>query len=227
MADVIPLLTPADCALVLIDQQAGLAFGIGSTDQQTHLNNSIALARTAKAFQLPIVSSTSASKVYSGPLMPALQAVIPEVKSIGGPLMPALQAVIPEVKSIERRNMNVWEDERARTAILATDRKNLLVSGLLTEGCISFAVLSALANGLGVFVVADACGGLTHVGHDLALRRMEAAGAKVTSWVQVLLELQRDWTRRETYDAARAIVESNGGGYGIGLSFARDMIKPS
>jgi nicotinamidase-related amidase len=93
VADIIPLLTPADCALVLIDQQASLAFGVGSTDQQTHLNNSIALARTAKAFQLAIVASTSSSKVYSGPLMPALQ------------------AVIPEVKSIERRNMNVWEDE--------------------------------------------------------------------------------------------------------------------
>jgi nicotinamidase-related amidase len=209
MADIIPLLTPADCALVLIDQQAGLAFGVGSTEQQAHLNNSIALARTARAFQLPIVSSTSASKVYSGPLMPALQ------------------AVIPDVKSIERRNMNVWEDERARTAILATGRKKLLVSGLLIEGCVSFAVLSAMANGLGVFVVADACGGLTRAGHDLALRRMEAAGATVTSWAQVLLELQRDWTRRETYDAARAIVESNGGGYGIGLSYAREMIKPS
>src|SRR5262249_52263106 len=147
MADIVPLLTPGGCALVLIDQQAGLAFGVGSTDQQTHLNNSIALPRTAKAFQLPVVVSTSSSQVYSGPLMPALQ------------------KVIPEAKSIERRNMNVWEDEQARAAVLATGRTNLLVSGLLTEGCVSFAVLSAMANGLGVFVVADACGGLTHVGH--------------------------------------------------------------
>jgi nicotinamidase-related amidase len=141
--------------------------------------------------------------------------------------MPALQAAIPEVKSIERHNMNVWEDEHARAAILATGRKKLLVSGLLTEGCVSFAALSAIANGFEVFVVADACGGLTSASHELALRRMEAAGAKMTSWAQLLLELQRDWTRRETYAAARAIIESNGGGYGIGLAYARDMIKPS
>jgi hypothetical protein len=40
------------------------------------------------------------------------------------------------------------------------------------------------------------------------------------------LELQRDWTRHETYAAARAIVEQNGGGYGIGLAYSRDMIHP-
>jgi nicotinamidase-related amidase len=88
-------------------------------------------------------------------------------------------------------------------------------------------VLSALAEGYEIFVVADTCGGLTKVSHDLALRRMEAAGARMTSWIQVLLELQRDWTRHETYDGARAIVEAHGGGYGIGLAYSRDMIHPA
>ncbi|WP_245315314.1 isochorismatase family protein [Bradyrhizobium neotropicale] len=87
-------------------------------------------------------------------------------------------------------------------------------------------MLSAISAGLEVYVVGDACGGLTAASHDLALRRMEAAGARLTSWIQVLLELQRDWTRRETYDSARAIVESHAGGYGVGLSYARDMIHP-
>jgi nicotinamidase-related amidase len=202
------LIQPAQCALLLVDHQAGLAFGVGSSDRQVLLNNAVALAKTAIAFGIPVVASTSASKVYSGPLMPAIQ------------------AVLPGLKSIERRNMNVWEDEAARTAILNTQRRRLLVSGLLTEACVSFPVLSALAEGFEVFVVADACGGITAASHELALRRMEAAGARMTSWIQVLLELQRDWTRHETYDAARAIVETNGGGYGIGLAYARDMIHP-
>jgi hypothetical protein len=81
--------------------------------------------------------------------------------------------------------------------------------------------------GFDVFVVADACGGLTPTSHALALRRLEARGVTMTSWIQVLLELQRDWTRKETYDGARSIVESNGGGYGIGLAYSRDMIHPS
>lgn len=209
MSDTLPLLTPAECALLLIDQQAGLAFGVGSVDRQVLLNNTIAMARTATVFGLPVIVSTSASKVYSGPLMPAIH------------------AVLPGVPVIERRNMNLWEDEAARTAVVNTGRRRLLVSGLLTEACVSFPVLSALAEGYEVFVVADACGGLTNVSHDLALRRMEAAGARTTSWIQVLLELQRDWTRHETYDGARAIVEAHGGGYGIGLAYARDMIRPS
>ena len=109
----------------------------------------------------------------------------------------------------------------------ATGRRKLIFSGLLTEACVTFPVLSARAAGYEVHVVGDACGGLTPVSHDLAMRRMEAAGAKPTSWIQVLLELQRDWTRHETYDGARAIVEAHGGGYGIGLAYARDMVKPA
>jgi len=202
------LLTSADCALLLIDQQAGLAFGVESIGRQTLLNNTVALARTAHTFGVPIVASTSATKVYSGPLMPAVQ------------------AAIPGIVSIDRRNMNLWEDESARQAVEKTGRRRLLVSGLLTEACVSFPVLSALAEGYEVFVVADACGGLTPTSHDLALRRLEAAGAQMTSWIQVLLEFQRDWTRQETYGGARAIVEAHGGGYGIGLAYARDMIKP-
>jgi nicotinamidase-related amidase len=209
LSEVIPLLTPDACALLLIDHQAGLAFGVGSTDRQVLLNNTVALARTAITFKLPVVVSTSASKVYSGPLMPAIQ------------------AVLPGAKSIERHNMNVWEDEAVRTAVSATGRRRLLVSGLLTEACVSFAVLSALAADYEVLVVADACGGLTNVSHELALRRMEAAGARMTSWIQVLLELQRDWTRHETYDGSRNIVETYGGGYGMGLAYARDMIRPT
>jgi nicotinamidase-related amidase len=203
------LISPDECAVVFADQQAGLAFAVQSMDRQALLNNSISLARTAGVFGLPIVASTSASKVYSGPVMPALQ------------------AAMPGVAPIERRSMNIWEDDAARGAIQNTGRRRLLVSGLLTEGCVSFLVLSALADGFEVFIVGDACGGASAYGHELAIQRMAAKGAQVTSWLQVLLELQRDWTRHATYDGARAIVEANGGGYGIGLAYSRDMIRPS
>jgi nicotinamidase-related amidase len=205
----IPLLTPQDCVVVLVDEQAGLAFAAGSSDRQTLRGNAVALARTAVAFGIPVVVSTSASKVYSGPLMPPLRAVLPDV--------------VP----VERRNMNLWEDEAARSAVLATGRKTLVIAGLLTEACVSFPVLSALADGYRVHVVTDACGGLTPASHEAALRRMEQGGAVLTSWLQFLLEMQRDWTRHDTYEAARAIVVDHGGGYGIGLDYARDMIKPA
>jgi nicotinamidase-related amidase len=204
----LPLLSPQDATLLIVDHQAGLAFGVGSTDRQLLLNNTVALAKTAKAFQIPVVVSTSASKVYSGPLMPAIR------------------SVLGDVPSFERRNMNAWEDGVVRAEIDKIGRRKMIVSGLLTEACVSFPVLSALADGYEVSVVADTCGGITADSHSLALRRMEAAGATLTSWLQVLLELQRDWTRKETYDGARAIVEAHAGGYGIGLAYARDMIHP-
>ncbi len=172
-------------------------------------NNGVATAKTAVAFGVPIVASTSASKVYSGPLMPAFR------------------AVLPDVTPMERRSMNLWEDDAVRGAVVATGRRTLIVAGLLTEACVSFPVLSALSEGYQVFVVADACGGLTAASHEMALRRMEAAGATMISWLQLLLEFQRDWTRHETYEAARAIVVDHGGGYGTGLAYARDMIKPA
>lgn len=203
------LLSPDQCAMVLVDYQAGLAFGVESISRQTVLNNAVALARTAGAFSVPVIVSTSASHVYSGPLLPPLQ------------------EAIPAAQPIERRSMNLWEDDAARNAVLRTNRKCLIVAGLLTEACVSFPVLSALKEGFAVYVVADACGGLTPAGHDLALRRMERAGAQLTSWLQVLLEFQRDWTRHATYESARAIVVSNGGGYGIGLAYAREMIHPA
>ncbi|MDP9810047.1 nicotinamidase-related amidase [Rhizobium tibeticum] len=204
----LPLLNPNEAVILMVDQQAGLAFGVGSTDRQLLVNNTVALAKTARTFQIPVVVSTSASKVYSGPLMPTIR------------------TVLDDVPSIERRNMNAWEDEAVRGAVTKTGRRKLIVSGLLTEACVSFLVLSALAEGYEVSVVADTCGGITADSHSLALRRMEAAGATMTSWVQVLLELQRDWTRKDTYDGARSIVEAHAGGYGIGLAYARDMIHP-
>ncbi len=124
----IPLLTSADCALVLVDEQAGLAFAAGSADRQLLRSNAVALARTAIAFSIPVVVSTSASKVYNGPLM-----------------LP-LWAVLADITPIERRNMNLWEDETAKAAIVATGLETLVFAGLLTEACVSFPVLSAQEN---------------------------------------------------------------------------------
>ena len=93
------LLQPADCTLLLIDQQAGSAFGVSSIDRQVLLSNVVALARTAVLFSIPVIVTTSASKVYSGPLMPAIR------------------SVLPAAQPLERRNMNSWEDDSVRAAV--------------------------------------------------------------------------------------------------------------
>ena len=156
---------PEECVMLLVDFQAGLGFGVESIPRQVVINNAVALARTAVAFKVPVIASTSASRVYSGPLLPALQ------------------EALPSVKTIERKSMNVWEDDAARSAVVSTNRKRLIIAGFLTEACVSFSALAALKDGFEVSIVADTCGGLTAAGHDLALRRLEQAGAQLTSWI--------------------------------------------
>lgn len=209
MASDSTLLLPQDCAVLIVDPQPGLAFAVQSMDRQLLLSNLIAVAKTARAFSLPLLVSTSATKVYSGPMFAAL-------REHTGDVVP-----------IERKNMNAFEDAAVRSAVAQTGRKVLLLAGLLTEACVTFPAISAVQDGYRVFCVADACAGATQEGHRLALERMRDFGVQLTSWLQVLLELQRDWTRRETYDAARSIVEHHAGGYGIGLAYARDMIPPA
>jgi nicotinamidase-related amidase len=203
------LLRPSECALLIVDMQAGLGFGIESASRQVLLNNAVALAKIAVTFDVPVIATTSATKVYSGPMFPQLQ------------------NVLADVRPTERKSMNPWEDPATLRNIKTTARKKLLIAGFLTEACVSFPTLSALEEGYDVYVVGDTCGGLTLASHDLALRRLQQAGAHLTSWIQVLLEFQRDWTRHETYEAAREIVVENGGGYGMGLAYARAMIQPA
>src|SRR5262245_51492125 len=111
MAATDTLLKPEECVMLLVDFPAGLGFGVESASRQVLLNNAVALARTAAAFNVPVVASTSASRVYSGPLFPALQ------------------DALGSVKAIERKNMNVWEDDTARSAVVATSRKRLIIAG--------------------------------------------------------------------------------------------------
>ena len=183
------LMPPDNCVLVLIDHQAGLAHSVESIERQRLFENTVALVQTARVFDLPIVVSTSVTKVYSDPLLPGLR------------------DLLPTQRVYARCVMNVWEDQDVRGAIQATGRRNILFSGMLTEACISLPVLCAQADGYSTFVVADACGGLTAVGHEMALRRMQSHGAQMTSWAQVLLELQRDWSRHAICDSARSVLD--------------------
>src|SRR5258706_15852192 len=159
-----PLLSPDQPVVLLVDPQPGLAFAVQSIDRQALTNNLQALAKIAQAFALPLIVSTSATKVYSGPVMTALRNVLP-----------------PDTPVLDRKSMNVWEDTNAREAVLKTGRKRLVIAGLLTEACVSFPALDALADGYEVFVVADACGGATAVSHDLAVERLRRRGAQTTA----------------------------------------------
>ncbi|WP_413613498.1 hydrolase [Bdellovibrio sp. HCB-110] len=199
------LLTPKNHTLVLIDHQPQMAFATRSIDIAELRNNTTGLAKSAKVFGVPTILTTVAEKSFSGPIFPEIQ------------------AVFPDQKPIDRTTMNTWEDSRVTDKVKEYGKKKLVIAALWTEVCGVGPVLSAIEEGYDVYFVVDASGGVTNVAHDAAVTRMTQAGAHPITWIQYLLELQRDWARGETYNAVTSIVKEHGGGYGLGIIYAKEM----
>jgi len=200
------LLDPTNCVVVMIDYQPQMAFGVKSIDGQTLVNNATGLAKAAKVFGVPLILTSVAEKSFSGPTFSQLR------------------EVYPDASIIDRTTMNTWEDERVVAEIKKTGRKKVVLAGLWTEVCIALPAIDALREGFEVYVVADACGGTSEVAHDLAIERVVQAGAVPITWLQFLLELQRDWARQATYDAVLGVVKAHAGVYGIGVQYAKAVL---
>jgi nicotinamidase-related amidase len=200
------LLTPDNCVIAFIDHQPQMSFGVQSHDRQTVKNNTIGLAKAAKIFDVPTVLTTVETESFSGYTWPEL------VEALNGQ------------QTIERSSMNSWEDEGFVAAVKATGRNKLVLAGLWTEVCVAFPAICALDEGFEVYFVSDACGATSKEAHDMAIEMMIQAGAKPRTWQQVLLEFQRDWGRKETYDAVTNLVCEVSGAYGMGIDYAASMV---
>ena len=201
------LLTPDNCQLIIIDQQPQMAFGVESIDRQVLKNNVVALAKSAKVFDIPTIITTV------------------ETESFSGYTFPEILAVFPDHPLLERTSMNAWDDQKVRDALAKNGQKKVIVSGLWTEVCNNMFAFSAMAEGgYEIYMVADASGGTTPDAHDYSMQRMIQAGVVPMTWQQVLLELQRDWAHRDTYDAVMNIVREHSGAYGMGADYAYTMV---
>ncbi len=201
------VLTPRNSQIIFIDQQPQMAFGVQSIDRQTLKNNVVALAKAAKVFAIPTVITTV------------------ETESFSGHTYPELLAVFPEAPLLERTSMNSWDDQKVRDALAKNGRRKVVVSGLWTEVCNATFALSAMHDAdYEIYMVADASGGTSLDAHTYAMQRMVQAGVVPVTWQQVLLEWQRDWAHRETYDAVMAIVKEHSGAYGMGVDYAYTMV---
>jgi len=201
------VLTPTNCQMIFIDQQPQMAFGVQSMDRQALKNNVVALAKAAKVFGIPTLITTV------------------ETASFSGPTYPELLDVFPDHDILERSSMNSWDDQKVRDGLAATGRKKVVVSGLWTEVCNNSFSLCAMAEGqYEIYMVADASGGTSKEAHDYAMQRMIQAGVIPVTWQQVMLEWQRDWARKETYDAVMSIVKQHSGAYGMGVDYAYTMV---
>ena len=201
------VLTPQNSQIIFIDQQPQMAFGVQSIDRQVLKNNTVALAKAAKVFNIPTTITTV------------------ETESFSGFTYPELLDVFPDKKVLERTSMNSWDDQKVRDALAANGRKKVIVSGLWTEVCnTTFALCAMLEGDYEIYMVADASGGTTKDAHDYAMQRMIQVGVVPVTWQQVLLEWQRDWARRDTYNPVMDIVREHSGAYGMGVDYAYTML---
>ena len=201
------VLTPQNCQLIFIDHQPQMAFGVQSIDRQVLKNNTVGLAKAAKIFNIPTTITTVESQSFSGYTYPELL------------------DVFPDQELLERTSMNSWDDQKVRDALAKNNRKKVVVSGLWTEVCNCTFALSAMHDAdYEIYMVADASGGTSKEAHDYAMQRMVQAGVVPVTWQQVLLEWQRDWAHRDTYDAVMKLVKEHSGAYGMGVDYAYTMV---
>lgn len=125
---------------------------------------------------------------------------------------------------IERTSMNSWDDAKFRAAIKATGKKNIIMTGLWTEVCVTWPTIEMLGEGYNIYVVEDCCGATSPAAQEAALSRMVQAGATRVTTIPCLLEWQRDWANREHYDELMNLLKPQAGAYGVGVEYAYSMV---
>ncbi|WP_219094241.1 hydrolase [Pseudomonas sp. UMAB-40] len=198
------LLTAQNAAFLVIDYQPPQVNSIASMDRQLLINNIVGCTRAAILYGMPIVHTTV--NVETG---------------LNQPPVPQVRSVLKDYPTYDRTSINSWEDVGFRQAVEATGRRKLVMAGLWTEACVLFPALDALAAGYEVYIPIDAIGGTSELAHEAALRRIEQAGGKLISTVQLFCELQRDWSRSETVPGFLDLFIQTGGTAGIQFSYDR------
>jgi nicotinamidase-related amidase len=200
------LLTPENCALMLIDHQPFQVSGVKNIDAALMINNVVSLAKTAKVFGVPALLTTV-------------------VKDRGGRLIKELQAVFPEQIPIDRTTINTWEDEACVKWVEKTGRKKIVMAALWTEICLAFPVLHALGEGYEVYFVTDASGGTSVEAHEMGIQRMIQAGAIPITTGVFGAELQRDWARTESAGKLAEVILAHGGATATNLAWELQLLE--
>jgi len=194
------LLTPENCVLLLIDHQPSQLANVNSHDPTMVINGATGLAKTARAFDVPTVLTTINAKR-------------------GGEIFRQIQTVFPEQTPIDRTFINAWEDRRVVEAVKKTGRNKLVIAALWSEMCLAQPAIHAMGEGYDVYVVTDASGGVSPEAHDMAIRRVVAAGAQPITWLGMAGELQRDWARTQRLGIVAQILFDHAGASGAVLAW--------
>ena len=162
--------------VLMVDHQTGLLSLVRDIDPDKFKNNVLAVADLAAYFKLPVILTTSFEDGPNGPLVPELKQKFPKAPFIPRP-----------------GQINAWDNPDFVKAVKATRKKQLIIAGVVTEVCVAFPALSAIAEGYEVFVVTDASGTFNEITRHSAWNRMSEVGAQLMTWFGLACELHRDW----------------------------------
>src|SRR5215216_8171904 len=200
------LLTPEESVLILIDHQPFQFANLHSHEPTMIVNNVIALAKTAKIFNVPTILTTV-------------------LEDRGGKLIKGLQDVFPDQKPIDRTFINTWEDSRVVEAVKKTGRKKIIIAALWTEICLAMPAIQAAGEGYEVYAVTDASGGVSIEAHEMAIHRMVQAGVMPITWGVFAAELQRDWARTDTVPGMAQNMFEHWGAVGTSLQWEQQLLN--
>ena len=185
---------PSDALILFTDLQAGIA-DLPLTVPYPRLQRGVlALARLAHLLGLPAIVSA----VMGQDGTPAR-------------VMPEIAQGLGELPTHYRMTADSFENAAIRAAVDATSRKTVLIAGVATELAVQLPALSGSDLGYRVFVVVDACGGISPRTEDAALRRMAQAGASTVSIATLCGELAGDFSQPTAQQAIGILFEMVGG----------------
>lgn len=179
-----PTLKAEEVAVAMIDHSVGFGNLFRSHSLAEHVNNTVGLAKTALIYDLPLVVTNGADAAPSGPLFGQLKEVLGDREVV-----------------VREGNFDAFATERFADALATAGRRKLLLSGLMTEGCVLQTTMSGLERGYDVHVVVDAVAGITRESHDAAVQRLVQAGAVPVTWLSVASEFQGTYERASDLDS--------------------------
>ena len=190
MHDIGSRIDPGDTLLLFVDLQAGIVELSRTVAVERLKKGVLGLSKLAKIFGMPSVISGVADQNGAAPKM------IPQIADgIGG--YPVHQ----------RTTADSFRNEAIVAAVEATGRKTLLISGVSSEVAVQLPALTAADMGYRVFVVVDACGGMSERTEQAAIQRISKAGVAIVSVMTLAGELAGDFRTAEAQAAIGVLYE--------------------
>lgn len=161
-----------DSIVLFADLQAGIA-DLPMTIASERLRKGVSgLARLASIFGIPAIATVVQGRDASAPT-----------------IMPEINQALGKLDVIQRATADCFRNGPILKAITSSGRKTVLISGVATELAVQLPALTGADLGYRMFVVVDACGGMSVRTEQAALQRMQAAGVNLVSVMTLAGEL--------------------------------------